>query len=108
MHGEFVSLKQRPLTNRAVCYRIELAVAKTFMPGKPAKYLSLTLKQFYPRFFSLKHSNSSKSVSPYSYMGGFVAVYLSKMAATMVGPRLPRKHSHNFKILMLSKFKPVY
>ena len=33
MYGEFVSLKQRPMTSRAVCYRIELAVAKFFMPG---------------------------------------------------------------------------
>ena len=32
-HGEFVSLKQRPMTSRAVCYRIELAMAKPFMPG---------------------------------------------------------------------------
>ena len=29
----FVGLKQRPMTSRTVCYRIELAVAKTFMPG---------------------------------------------------------------------------
>ena len=33
MHGELVSLKRRPMTSRAVCYRIELFVAKTFMPG---------------------------------------------------------------------------
>ena len=33
MHGEVVSLKQRPMTSRAVCYRVELAVAKTFLPG---------------------------------------------------------------------------
>ena len=33
MDGEFVSLKQQPMTSRAVCYRIELAVAKTWMPG---------------------------------------------------------------------------
>ena len=54
--------------------------------GQPDKYLSLTFKQFYPRFLRYKHSNSSKSTSPYFYIGGFVAVYLSKMAATMVGP----------------------
>ena len=72
------------MTNRAVYYRLELAVAKTFMTGyKPVKYLSLTVKQFYPRFSEKKkHSNSSKSASPYFYIGGFVAVYLSKMAAT--------------------------
>ena len=33
MLGEFVSLKQRPVTSRAVCYRTELADAKIFMPG---------------------------------------------------------------------------
>ena len=27
MHGEFASLKQRPITSLMVCYRIELAVA---------------------------------------------------------------------------------
>ena len=38
--------------------------------------------------FSIKkHSNSSNSASPYFYIGGFVAVYLSKMAATMVESR---------------------
>ena len=31
-------------------------------------------------------SNSSKSASPYFYIGWLVAVYLSKMAATMDGP----------------------
>ena len=33
MHGEFVSLKQRPMTSCAVSYRIELAIDKIFMPG---------------------------------------------------------------------------
>ena len=33
MHGEFESLKQRPMTSSVVSYRIELAVAKTLMPG---------------------------------------------------------------------------
>ena len=64
---------------------MELVVAKILCLGKPAKYLRLTFKQFYPRFFSLEHSNSSKSASPYFYIGGFVAVYLSKMTATMDG-----------------------
>ena len=86
VHGELVSLKQRPMTSRAVCYRIELAFAKILCLGKPAKYLNLTFKQFYPRFSRSKQSNSSKSVWPYFYIGGFVAVYLSEMAATMVGP----------------------
>ena len=30
MHGEFVSLKQRPVTSRAVFYRIKSAVARIF------------------------------------------------------------------------------
>ena len=78
MNGEFVSMKQRYVTSRAVCYRIGLAVAKLVCLGKPVKYFSLTFKQFYPRFFRLKHNNSSKCASPYFYIAGFVAVYLSK------------------------------
>ena len=39
-------------------------------------------------FLMLKKSNSSKCASPYFYIGGFVAVYLSKIAATMVGPKV--------------------
>ena len=54
--------------------------------GKPAKYLRLTFKQFYPRFSGKNHSNSSKRTSPYFYTDGFVAVYLFKIVATMVGP----------------------
>ena len=56
--------------------------------GKQAKYLSLIFKQLYPRVFGWKHSNSSNSTSPYFYIGGFVAAYLSKMAATIVGSSL--------------------
>ena len=74
------------MTSCAICYRIELAVAKTFMLVKPAKYPNLIFKQFYPRFFYLKRSISSKRALPFFYIGGFVTVYLSKMAATMVGP----------------------
>ena len=33
MHGEFVSLKQRPMTSSVACFMIELAVAKILMPG---------------------------------------------------------------------------
>ena len=36
--------------------------------------------------FRLQYGNSSKSAPPYFYIGGFVAVYLFKMAATMGGP----------------------
>ena len=50
MHGELVSLKQRPMTSHAVCYR-------------PLSKLLCNVC-------------------------GFVAVYLSKMAATTVGPTL--------------------
>ena len=43
---EFVSLKQRPMTSRAVCYGIKLAVtvAKTFMPGLASQILQLYIQ----------------------------------------------------------------
>ena len=53
--------------------------------GKPDKHLSLALQQFSPWFSHYNPSNSTKSTSPYFYIGGIVAVYLSKMAATMTG-----------------------
>ena len=36
MHGEFISLKLRPMTSGAVCYRIELAVAWVSQPNTSA------------------------------------------------------------------------
>ena len=43
------------------------------------------MKQFYPKFFRYIEI-CQKSALPYFYTGGFVALYLSKMAATLVGP----------------------
>ena len=74
------------MTSRAVCYKIESAVAKTFMPGWGSQIHQLDIQTILPKVFPLKHSNSSKRASPYFYIGGFVAVYLSKMASTIVGP----------------------
>ena len=54
IHGEFVRLKQRPLTSRAVCYRIELAAAKTFMPRKTSQISQLDIQTILPKIFPLK------------------------------------------------------
>ena len=50
--GKLANLKPRLMTSRAVFYRAELAVAKTLWIGEPDTNLSLTLKQFFPRFSS--------------------------------------------------------
>ena len=73
------------MTSRAVCYRIELAVAKTFIPGLASQIPQLDIQTILPEVFPLKHSKMSKRASPYFYTGVFVAVYLSKMATIMVG-----------------------
>ena len=52
---------------------------------KPDKHLSLALQQLSPWFSHYNPSNSTKSTSPCFYIGGIVAVHLSKMAATMIG-----------------------
>ena len=85
MHGEFVSLKQRPVTSRAVFYRINSALPEVLRLCKPDKHLSLALQQLSPWFSHYNPSNSTKSTSPCFYIGGIVAVHLSKMAATMIG-----------------------
>ena len=54
MHGEFVSLKQRPMTSRAVCYKIDLAVAKIFMPGSARQIRQLDIQTILPKVFPLK------------------------------------------------------
>ena len=41
-------LEQRPMTSRAVCYRIELADAKTFMPGKASQISQLDITLDFP------------------------------------------------------------
>ena len=55
--------------------------------GKPDKRLSLALQQLSPWFSHYNPSDSTKSTSPYFYIGGIVAAYLSKMAATMIGTK---------------------
>ena len=54
IQGKFESLKQRPMTSSAVCYRIELAVAKTFMPGKASRIPQLDIQTILPKIFPLK------------------------------------------------------
>ena len=74
------------MTSHAACYRIDLAVAKAFMPASARQISQLDIQTIFP----FKNSNSSKSTSPYFYIGGFVAVYLSKMATTMDGSSLDK------------------
>ena len=52
--GEFIRLKQRPVTSGVVCYRIELAVAKSFMPGLASQIPQLHIKTILPKVFPLK------------------------------------------------------
>ena len=53
MHGEFVSLKQRPVTSRAVFTELNRQLPEFLRLGKPGKHLSLALPIF-PTIFPLK------------------------------------------------------
>ena len=83
MHGEFVSLKQRQVGWPFI--ELNRQLPEFLRLGKPDKHLSLALQQFSLQFSYQNPSDLSKSTSPYFYIDGIVAVYLSKMAATMVG-----------------------
>ena len=56
------------------------------MPVEASNIPQLDIQTILHRIFPLKHSNSSKNTSPYFYIDGLVAVYLSKMVAIVVGP----------------------
>ena len=66
---------------------------KLLFLDKPVKYLSLNVTQCVSVKNIVIHQ---KCASSYFYIGGFVVVYLSKIAATIVGPILPFK---NIRIL---------
>ena len=86
IHDEFVSLKQRPMTSHAVCYRIELAIAKTFMPGLASQILQLDIQTFLPKVFPLKNLVSRQKVHRHTFIQMDLWLFIfSKMAATVVG-----------------------
>ena len=84
---EFVRLKRRPMP-------LEVGRSFTGLNWPLPKHLCLGYQtktsptwhsNNFAQDFPIKTmSNSSKSTTPYFYRGGFVAVYLSKIAATMV------------------------
>ena len=108
MHGEFVSVKQRPVQVGLSFIELNQQLPEFLQLGKPDKRLSLALQQLSPWFSHYNPRNSTKSTSPYIYIGGIVAVYLSMMAATMIGTSNQdgvrfwrRKHSLSKSILRL-------
>ena len=83
--GELISLKPRPVTSRAVFYRIKLAVTKSFRLQSARSEYQLGIKIFFSKIFPVNTLQFTEEYIAILYIVGFMVADLSKMAAIRLG-----------------------